>query len=93
MRKGRYWVGLWLAFVLVTLASVVNRQTSSHLIITRKNELESRRIGLEARKAEQQSRIREGLNRASLGLRAEAIGLRFPGDSEIVFLEMPSGPR
>ncbi len=91
MRRGRYWVGLWLAFVLITLASVVKRQTSAHVILTRNGELEVRRTALEAQRAVQLSRIRAGLSRASLGPRAESLGLRFPADSEIVFLEMPLG--
>ena len=93
MRKGRYWVGLWFVFVLLTLGSVVKRQTSAHFIIARNGELETRRVTLEAQKALQLSRIRAGLSRASIGPRAEAIGLRFPSDSEIVFLEMPAGRR
>jgi hypothetical protein len=90
MRRGRYWVGLWLAFVLLTMAMVVNRQTSAHVILTSTDSLENLRTSLEAQKAVQLSRIREGLSRASLGPRAEGIGMRFPVDSEIVFLEMPS---
>ncbi len=93
MRKGRYWVGLWLVFVLGTMATVVQRQTSALGVAGNNDSLKVVRIGLEAERAVQLARIRAALGRTSIGPRAEGIGLRFPVDSEIIFLDLPTGPR
>ena len=91
MKKGRYWIALWLVFVLGTLLWVNGRQTSSVVLAGEARDLEAVRSALEAIKAEQQGRIREATSRNVIVPKAEGMGLRFPADSEIVILEMPRG--
>jgi hypothetical protein len=89
--KGRYWVALWLFFLLGTLGWVVARQTSSVVIAQRLADARTRRSTAEARKASLLGRIRTGQSRTVLIPRAEALGLRLPADSEIVILQVPGG--
>lgn len=91
--KGRYWVALWLLFLLGTLGWVVARQTSSVVIAQRLADARTRRSTAEARKATLLGRIRTAQSRAVLIPRAEAMGLRLPADSEIVILQVPGEER
>ncbi len=85
--RGRFWVFLWLLFVLGTLAWVVARQTSAVVTATELDSLRSERASLEARQAELLRRIREAESRAVLIPRAESQGLRLADDSETVYIE------
>ncbi len=85
--KGRIWIAIWLAFVLVVLAWVVSRDTSGYRTASELRELRNERSVLQAEKAELMRRIRQGESRAWLIPRAESMGLRLPTDSEIVILQ------
>lgn len=88
-RKGRIWVGAWLAFILAMLAWVVARQTSAVVTAGELSELREQRAALEAAHAELLARIRLDRSRDVLIPRAEALGLRLPADSEVVILQVP----
>lgn len=88
--RGRFWVLVWLVFVLAVLGWVVARQTSAHVTARRLDGLRTDRTVLEGEKAELLRRIREAESRAVLVPRAESLGLRHPVDSEIVILETPA---
>jgi cell division protein FtsB len=85
--RGRFWVFLWLLFVLATLAWVVARQTAAVVAATQLDSLRNERASLEARQAELLRRIRQAESRAVLIPRAEALGLRLADDSETVYIE------
>ncbi len=85
-------MGLWLLFVLGTLAWVVSRQTASVSLAEALAELRHQRSVDEAEHAELLRRIRAGESRAVLVPRARALGLRLPADSEIVILPAPPAP-
>ncbi len=87
--RGRFWVVLWLLFVLPTLAWVIARQTSALVAAAELNELRDQRSAMEASRAELLQRVREAESRGVLVPRAEALGLRMAADSEIVILEVP----
>ncbi len=89
--KGRHWVALWLAFLLLTLVWVQARQTAALVSADQLNNLRAARAALEASKAEQTARIRAAKSRSVLVPRAESLGLRAAVDSEIVFLELLGG--
>lgn len=82
-------MGLWLLFVLVTLAWVVARQNAALAMAEELAELRHQRSIGEAERAELVRRIREAESRAVLVPRVEALGLRLPADSEIVILSAP----
>lgn len=88
-RRGRFWVALWLAFVLAMLAWVVARQTSAVVSAGELGELREQRAEREAREAELLARIRVARSRDVLIPRAQALGLRLPADSEVVILQVP----
>ena len=85
--RGRFWVFLWLVFVLATLAWVVARQTSAVVTASELDSLRNERASLEARQAELLRRIRQAESRAVLIPRAESLGLRHADDSETVYIE------
>ncbi|MGD8727820.1 MAG: hypothetical protein PVH40_09250 [Gemmatimonadales bacterium] len=91
--RGRLWVTVWLVFVLVILAWVVARQTSSHLVARRLDELRTESSVYEAQRANLLARIREAESRAVLIPRAESLGMREAADSEIVILQAPAQER
>lgn len=86
-------MGLWLLFVLLTLAWVVTRQTSAVALAEELAELRHQRSVGEAERAVLVRRIREAESRAVLVPRARALGLRLPADSEIVILPAPGTER
>jgi len=90
--RGRFWVGLWLLFVLAVLVWVTARQTSAHVLARVLEERRNERSVVEAQKAALMRRIRTAQSRAVLTGRAESLGLRMPADSEVVIVER-SSPR
>jgi hypothetical protein len=87
--RGRWWLALWLVFVLAIMGWVIARQTASVLLASELAGLRTERSALEAERAALQRRIREAGSRAVLIPRAEALGLRLPVDSEIIILQLP----
>ncbi len=84
--KGRFWLAIWLVFVLVIFAWVVSRDTSGFMAATELRNLRNERSVVQSEKAALMRRIREAESRAVLIPRAESAGLRLPADSEIVIL-------
>jgi hypothetical protein len=84
--RGRFWVILWLVFVLAMLGWVAWRRTSAHVAASALRDLRTERSVLEARRADLMRRIREAESRTVLVPRAESLGLRLPVDSEIVII-------
>jgi hypothetical protein len=84
--RGRFWLLLWLGFVLGVLAWVNARQTASVMLARALQDVRAERGAAEAERAALQRRLREAGSRWELIPRAEALGLRAPADSEIVTL-------
>ena len=84
--RGRFWLLLWLGFVLGVLAWVNARQTASVMLARTLQDVRAERGAAEAERAALQRRLREAGSRWELIPRAEALGLRAPADSEIVTL-------
>jgi len=84
--RGRFWLLLWLGFVLGVLAWVNARQTASVMLARTLQDVRAERGAAEAERAALQRRLREAGSRWELIPRAEALGLRTPADSEIVTL-------
>jgi len=84
--RGRFWLLLWLGFVLGVLAWVNTRQTASVMLARPLQDVRAERGAAEAERAALQRRLREAGSRWELIPRAEALGLRAPADSEIVTL-------
>lgn len=84
--RGRFWLLLWLGFVLGVLAWVNARQTASVMLARTLQDVRAERGAAEAERAALQRRLREAGSRWELIPRAEALGLREPADSEIVTL-------
>ena len=84
--RGRFWLLLWLGFVLGVLAWVNARQTASVMLARTLQDARAERGAAEAERAALQRRLREAGSRWELIPRAEALGLRAPADSEIVTL-------
>jgi hypothetical protein len=87
--RGRFWLGIWLAVVLATLAAVVMRQTASVVVAGELATRRSERAALEAARADLIGRIRSAESRSVLVPRAARLGLRLPADSEIVLIQGP----
>jgi hypothetical protein len=84
--RGRFWLLLWLGFVLGVLAWVNARQTASVVLARTLQDVRAERGAAEAGRAALQRRLREAGSRGELIPRAEALGLREAADSEIVTL-------
>jgi hypothetical protein len=84
--RGRFWLLVWLGFVLGVLAWVNARQTASVTHARNLQDVRAERAAAEAERAALQRRLREAGSRWELIPRAEALGLREAADSEIVTL-------
>lgn len=83
VRKGRYWVLLWLLIFLGISAVVVARQSDAIRTARRLETLRNERLVLEATYAELVQRVRQASGRKILLPRArDALGLREPLDWE-----------
>jgi hypothetical protein len=91
--KGRHWLVLWLLFVLVVLAWVSARQTSSVVLAGTLREVRAQRLAVEAERTTLARRLQEAESRAVLIPRAESLGLRQAVDSEIINLQPPPPDR
>lgn len=89
--RGRFWLLLWLGFVLGVLAWVNARQTASVVLARTLQDVRAERGAAEAERAALQRRLRDAGSRWELIPRAEALGLREAADSEIVTLRAPRG--
>lgn len=87
--RGRYWLALWLVFVLGVLSWVIARQNAALALAAELAERRSTRSAAEAERAALVRRIREAGSRGVLIPRAERLGLRLPADSQIIILQRP----
>jgi len=84
--RGRFWLLLWLGFVLGVLAWVNARQAASVQLARQLQAAHAERAAVEAQRAALQARLRTAAGRDVLVARAKALGLREPADTEIVTL-------
>jgi hypothetical protein len=91
--RGRFWLLVWLGFVLGVLAWVNARQTASVVLARDLQDVRAERAAAAAEHAALRRRLREAEGRAALIPRAEALGLRAPADTEIVTLRATPAER
>jgi cell division protein FtsL len=89
--RGRHWVALWLAVLLLTALAVVWRQGTALASARELQSLEKVRGALDVQRSSLVGDIHRARSRAVLVPLAERrLGLRLPQDSEITILQDPS---
>jgi len=87
--RGRFWIVVWSAYVLLVLAGVVARQTAAWVTAGDLNALREEHRLLDVTRNDLIRRIRQARSRAVLVSRAERLGLSLPPDSQVVELGLP----